>query len=91
MTEQLIIHSHQSTQFTSKEFTEFCESVGIKQNIGKPGYPHDNASMEGFFNTLKNKYTKEYSSKNKNNSIPLWSGLSIHSIITADLISEMGI
>ena len=40
--------------FTSKEFTEFCESVGITQSMSKAGYPYDNAPMERYFNTLKN-------------------------------------
>ena len=50
----LILHSDQGSQFTSKEFTEFCESVGITQSMSKAGYPYDNAPMERYFNTLKN-------------------------------------
>lgn len=61
--DQLIIHSDQGSQFTSKAFTEFCESAGVKQSMSKPGYPYDNAPMERFFNTLKNEYTKWYSFK----------------------------
>ena len=58
----LILHSDQGSQFTSKEFTEFCESVGIAQSMSKPGYPYDNAPMERYFNTLKNEliYLHDY-------------------------------
>ena len=52
--EQLILHSDQGSQFTSKEFVEFCESVHITQSMSKAGYPYDNAPMERYYNTLKN-------------------------------------
>ena len=48
------MHSDQGSQFTSKEFTEFCESVGITQSMSKAGYPYDNVPMEHYSNTLKN-------------------------------------
>jgi transposase InsO family protein len=51
---QLILHSDQGSQFTSKSFTEFCESVHITQSMSKAGYPYDNAPMERYYNTLKN-------------------------------------
>lgn len=51
---ELTLHSDQGTQFTSKEFIEFCESVGITQSMSKAGYPYDNAPMERYYNTLKN-------------------------------------
>ena len=47
-------HSDQESQFTSKDFTEFCQSVGITQSMSKAGYPYDNAPMERYYNTLKN-------------------------------------
>lgn len=50
----LILHSDQGSQFTSKVFTEYCESVGITQSMSKAGYPYDNAPMERYYNTLKN-------------------------------------
>ena len=53
-TSRLILHSDQGSQYTSKEFTEYCESVGITQSMSKAGYPYDNAPMERYFNTLKN-------------------------------------
>ena len=51
---KLLVHSDQGSQYTSKEFTEFCEDLGITQSMSKAGYPYDNAPMERYFNTLKN-------------------------------------
>lgn len=51
---KLLVHSDQGSQYTSKEYTEFCESLGISQSMSKAGYPYDNAPMERYFNTLKN-------------------------------------
>ena len=53
----LILHSDQGSQFTSKAFVEFCESVHVTQSMSKAGYPYDNASMGRYFNTLKNECT----------------------------------
>ena len=52
-TEKLLLHSDQGSQYTSKEFTEFCTSMGITQSMSKAGYPYDNASMESFNAILK--------------------------------------
>ena len=51
---KLLVHSDQGSQYTSKEFTEFCEKLSITQSMSKAGYPYDNAPMERYFNTLKN-------------------------------------
>lgn len=53
-TKTLILHSDQGSQYTSKEFTEYCEQIGIIQSMNKAGCPYDNAPMERYFNTLKN-------------------------------------
>lgn len=53
----LILHSDQGSQYTSKAFIEFCESVHVTQSMSKAGYPYDNAPMERYFNTLKNECT----------------------------------
>ena len=50
----LILHSDQGAQFTSKAFVDFCKSVHVTQSMSKAGYPYDNAPMERYFNTLKN-------------------------------------
>lgn len=60
---ELILHSAQGSQFTSKVFIEFCESVHVTQSMSKAGYPYDNAPMERYFNTLKNECTNLYEFK----------------------------
>lgn len=49
----MILHSDRGSQFTSKQFAEFCEMHGIVQSMSRPGCPYDNAPMERYFNTLK--------------------------------------
>ena len=56
----VILHSDQGSQFTSKAFIEYCESVKVTQSMSKAGYPYDNAPMERYFNTLKNECTNLY-------------------------------
>ena len=51
---KLILHSDQGSQYTSKDFTDFCTKAGITQSMSKAGYPYDNAPMERYYNTLKN-------------------------------------
>ena len=57
---ELILHSDQGSQYTSRSFVEFCESVHVTQSMSKAGYPYDNAPMERYFNTLKNECTNLY-------------------------------
>lgn len=58
--EELILHSDQGSQYTSKAFVEFCESVHASQSMSKAGCPYDNAPMERYFNTLKNECVNLY-------------------------------
>ena len=60
ITGELILHSDQGLQFTSKAFVEFCESVHVTQSMSKAGCPYDDAPMERYFNTLKNECTNLY-------------------------------
>lgn len=57
---ELLLHSDQGTPYTSKAFTDFCESEQITQSMSKAGYPYDNAPMERYFNTLKSECTNLY-------------------------------
>lgn len=60
---ELILHSDQGVQFTSKAFTEFCKENNVTQSMSKAGYPYDNAPMERYFNTLKNECINLYEFK----------------------------
>lgn len=60
---ELILHSDQGVQFTSKAFTEFCKENNITQSMSKAGYPYDNAPMERYINTLKNECINLYEFK----------------------------
>ncbi len=51
---ELILHSDQGSQYTSKEFVEYCKKNRLTQSMSKAGCPYDNAPMERYFNTLKN-------------------------------------
>lgn len=50
----LVLHSDQGSQYTSKDFIEFCTNAGVTQSMSNAGYPYDNAPMERYYNTLKN-------------------------------------
>ena len=49
----MILHSDRGSQFTSREFTEFCKEHGVIQSMSRPGCPYDNSPIERYFNTLK--------------------------------------
>ena len=55
---QLIIHSDQGSQFTSKAFVNYCKINGVTQSMSRKATPTDNSPMERYFNTLKNEYLK---------------------------------
>ncbi|WMJ77211.1 MULTISPECIES: DDE-type integrase/transposase/recombinase [unclassified Sedimentibacter] len=57
----IILHSDQGTQFTSKDFNEFCIKYHIQQSMSRADCPYDNAPMERFYNTLKNEHFNLYS------------------------------
>ena len=42
---EIILHSDQGSQYTSRAFTEFCEEKGIRQSMSKAGCPYDNSPM----------------------------------------------
>jgi len=49
----LILHSDQGVQYTSKEFVLFCKKVGVRQSMSRAGTPTDNAVMERYMKNLK--------------------------------------
>lgn len=61
----LILHSDQGSQFTSKEFNDFCKKEQVQQSMSRAGCPYDNAPMERYYNTLKNEHTNLFTYKTK--------------------------
>ncbi len=47
-------HSDRGAQYTSAEFTRFCEAHGVRTSVGRTGVCWDNAAAESFFAALKN-------------------------------------
>jgi putative transposase len=41
-------------QYTSAEFTRFCQAHGVRTSVGRTGVCWDNAAAESFFAALKN-------------------------------------
>ena len=57
----IILHSDQGSQYTSKEFNDYCTKHFIQQSMSRAGCPYDNAPMERFYNTFKNEFYNIYS------------------------------
>lgn len=53
ISQSLILHSNQGSQFTSAEFVQHCRKLGISQSMSRAECPYDNAPMERYYNTLK--------------------------------------
>jgi putative transposase len=49
-----IFHSDRGSNYTSAEFAETLEGLGVRQSVGRTGICYDNAMAESFFGTLKN-------------------------------------
>ena len=62
-TKKLIIHSDQGSQYTSKEFTEFCSKHCITQSMSRAGCPYDNAPMERYYNSFKSELVNLFNFK----------------------------
>ena len=60
ISEGLILHSDQGSQYTSLEFINFCKEHGITQSMSKAGCPYDNAPMERYYNSLKHELINRY-------------------------------
>ena len=56
---EIILHSDQGSQYTSRAFTEFCEGKGIQQSMSKAGCPYDNSPMESFYGTFKSEFIRQ--------------------------------
>jgi transposase InsO family protein len=49
-----IFHSDRGSNYTSNQFGQTLESLGIRQSVGRTGICYDNSMAESFFGTLKN-------------------------------------
>ncbi len=49
----VVFHSDRGSQYTSAEFGELCQQLGVTQSMGATGVCWDNAAAESFFGTLK--------------------------------------
>lgn len=60
--DNIIFHSDQGSQYTSKDFELLLKNLNIKHSYSKKGYPYDNACMESFNSILKKEliYTKPF-------------------------------
>ena len=54
----LLFHSDQGCQYSSKKFRNFLSNIGIAQSMSRRGNCWDNAVMERFFRNLKTEYLK---------------------------------
>ena len=45
----LMFHTDRGSQFTSKKFRQYIDSLNIVQSFSAKGHPYDNAVMECFF------------------------------------------
>jgi putative transposase len=62
-----IFHSDRGSQYTSSEYRQLCERLGVRQSMGRTGVCWDNAVAESFFATLKTEliYTASWPTKAK--------------------------
>lgn len=49
----VVFHSDRGSQYTSADFGELCDRLGVVQSMGATGVCWDNAAAESFFGTLK--------------------------------------
>jgi transposase InsO family protein len=49
-----VFHSDRGAQYTSAEFTRFCQAHGVRASVGRTGVCWDNAAAESFSAALKN-------------------------------------
>lgn len=56
----LIFHNDQKSQFTSKDYNNFCTPNYVQQSMYLAGCLYDNTLMEQFYNTIKNEILNPY-------------------------------
>lgn len=54
LSQDCVFHSDRGTQYTSTQFADKLQSLGLRQSLGRTGICYDNALAESFFGALKN-------------------------------------
>lgn len=53
ISENLVFHSDQGSNYTSKTYRKYLSSLGVTQSFSKSGNPYDNSVVESFFKNMK--------------------------------------
>lgn len=63
--EGLIFHTDRGSNYRSKAFGDYVESLGVLQSFSRAHLPYDNSVMESFFSSLKREelYRTKYRSE----------------------------
>ena len=63
--ENLIFHTDNGSNYTSKSFREYLKKLGVTQSFSRPHIPYDNSVMESFFSNMKREelYRTKYRSE----------------------------
>ncbi len=58
--QNLLLHSDQGSQYTSRAFTDYCKEEGVRQSMSKAGCPYDNSPIESFYGTFKAEFINKH-------------------------------
>ena len=63
--ENLIFHTDNGSNYTSKSFRDYLKKLGVTQSFSRPHIPYDNSVMESFFSNMKREelYRTKYRSE----------------------------
>jgi putative transposase len=61
----VIIHSDQGSQYSSDEWTRFCQTHGLLPSMSRRGNCYDNAAVESFFGSLKKEKIRRHMFKTR--------------------------
>ena len=88
ITVNLLFHSDQDSNLTSKTFMNQSEKLNLEQSFSKPGRPYDNSVCESFFSSLKQEelYRHEYKTvedikRNINNYMIFYNEKRLYSVL----------
>ena len=85
----LLFHSDQGTNYTSKTFIKYLRDLNVKQSFSNAGVPYDNSVIESFFKSMKSErlYRTEFHSERElresiNHYIEFYNNRRPHSILS---------